>query len=74
MPNLKRLKPQKELNCKIFNLNLYIYKALMNFDQLILPKNASPIATTGGKRRSRRHRSRRHKKSNKSRTRRKYRF
>jgi len=46
----------------------------MNFNQLILPKNASPIATTGGKRRSRRHRSRRHKKSNKSRTRRKYRF
>ena len=44
----------------------------MNFDHLILPKNTTTIATSGGKRRSRRHRSRRHKRINKSRTRRKY--
>ena len=44
----------------------------MNFNELILPKNTSLIATRGGKRRSRKYLSRRHKKSNKSRTRRKY--
>ena len=38
----------------------------LNFNQLILPKNYSPISTIGGKRRTRKNRSR---KSNKSRTR-----
>lgn len=48
----------------------------MNFDQLILTKNYSPISSIGGSKKrkfSRKLRSRKNKRSNKSRTRRRYR-
>ena len=80
IPDLKKLKPQKEPNYKKFKYNKYIYRMVMltDFNQKIIP-DYSPISARGGSRRrrskklSRKLRTRKHNRSNKSRTRRRYR-